>query len=141
MAHTLSLDVGNRRIGVALSDATGLVAAPLTTLTRRSLSVDTGAVADLAREHDAPSIVVGLPLSLDGTVGPQAQAVRRFCRALRKATDASVATWDERFTTAEAERRLREAGVQPSRDRARVDALAAAIILQDYLDTQRAAGP
>ena len=141
MARTLSLDVGDRRIGVALSDPTGLVAAPLTTLTRRSLAIDTGAVADLAREHEAPSIVVGLPLSLDGTVGPQARAVRGFCQALLRATDASVTTWDERFTTAQAERRLREAGVQPSRDRARVDALAAAIILQDYLDTQRAAEP
>jgi len=139
MARTMSLDVGDRRIGVALSDPTGLFAAPLTTLTVRSRSADAQAVADLVALHEATAVVVGLPLSLDGTVGPQARSVQRFCQTLRRVVGVPVTTWDERFTTAEAERRLREAGIQPSRDRARVDALAAAIILQDRLDTLRAA--
>ena len=139
MPRYVSLDVGDRRIGVAVSDPTALVASPLRTLDRRSQTRDAREVAALAEGLDAAAIVVGLPLSLDGSIGPQAKAVQAFCEALARATKVPVHMRDERFTTAEAERRIREAGGKPSRERARVDAMAAAIILQEYLDSLRAA--
>ena len=77
---------------------------------------------------------MGLPVSLDGTIGPQAQAVQSFCKALGDACPLPIHTVNEQYTSAEAERRLREVGVEPSRDRGRVDAMAAAIILQEWLD-------
>ena len=133
----LGLDVGERRIGVAVSDPTGTLARPLTTLERKGLPHDLEAVLDLARRESAQAIVVGLPLTLRGEEGPQAQAVRAFLSALRERTPLPVEAWDERLSTVEAERRLREAGRQPSRERARVDAVSAALILQAWLDARR----
>ena len=136
--RSLALDVGDRRIGVALSDPTGLIATPLTTINRRSEAEDVDAVLALVSEHDAGEIVVGMPLLLSGRAGTQTQLVSRFARTLARLATVPVETIDERYSTVEAERRLREAGVRPSRDRARVDAAAAAVILQAHLDTRRA---
>jgi putative Holliday junction resolvase len=133
----LALDVGERRIGVALSDPSGTLASPLTKITRRSAQRDIQAVLDLAQHHDVERIVVGLPLSLDGSVGPQAKQVQRFVRALAAQASVPVETWDERLSTWDASQRLRETGVRPSRERARLDAAAATIILQSYLDAHR----
>ena len=134
MARALGLDVGDRRIGVALSDPSGTLATPLAAIDRRATKGGMGAVVDLATRHEAAAIVVGLPVSLDGTIGPQAQAVQSFCKALGDACPLPIHTVNEQYTSAEAERRLREVGVEPSRDRGRVDAMAAAIILQEWLD-------
>ena len=82
-------------------------------------------------------VLVGMPLTVRGQKGRQAQEVEKFCEALRGGMDLEVATWDERYSTVEAESRLREAGRKPSRDRGRADAAAAAIILQSYLDSMR----
>lgn len=82
-------------------------------------------------------VLVGMPLTVRGQKGRQAQEVEKFCEALREGMDLEVATWDERYSTIEAESRLREAGRKPSRDRGRTDAAAAAIILQSYLDSMR----
>ena len=92
----------------------------------------------LAAENDAEQIVVGLPLELSGRRGRQAGRVAAFARSLADRTTVPVETADERYSTVEAERRLRESGVQPSRDKARIDAAAAAVILQSYLDAKRA---
>ena len=137
MGRLLGLDVGERRIGVALSDPTGSLASPLMALDRRAKRRDMAAVLDLAKQHGVEGIVVGLPISLDRRLHAQGQAVQAFARALSKASPVPVETWDERFSTAEAEQMLREAGREPSRDRGRVDATAAAVILQRYLDARR----
>lgn len=138
--RVLALDFGERRIGVAFSDPTRMLASPLTTLTRGRGGSDVEEVLRLAAENDVLEIVVGMPVSLSGRMGPQAYRVARFVDALRRATDIPVLTADERYSTVQAERSLRESGVEPSRDRARVDAAAAAVILQSYLDSKRPLG-
>lgn len=134
MARALGLDVGDRRIGVALSDPTGTLATPLAAIDRRAAQGGIEAVARLARENEATAIVVGMPVSLDGSIGPQAQSVQSFISALSEVCPLPVHIVNEQYTSAEAERRLRDVGVEPSREPGRVDALAAAIILQEWLD-------
>ncbi len=141
----LGLDVGERRIGVAKSDPTALLASPLTTIIRDSDRDAVAAVAALAQEHSALHLVVGVPLGPDGEETDQSRRVRAFGRKLRAVPQARVVFWDERFTTETAEEALREVrsrrGAPSARrreaERRRVDAAAAAVILQDYLDHQR----
>ncbi len=135
----LGLDVGERRIGVALGDPTENIATPLAAVRRVALEDDLRAVVRLASEREAEAIVVGMPLSLDGRVGPQARLVEGFVRALAKESPVPVHTQDERFSTVEAERLLRQAGHQPSREKGLRDSASAAVILQTYLDSRRAA--
>ena len=130
--RVLALDVGERRIGVALSDPSGLLASPLTTITHRRRDVDQQAIAEMVREHKVGKVVVGHPLSLDGTTGPQARRVERWSQDLCDRLEVPVVLWDERLSTAEAERLMREAGRRA--ERSRIDSLAAAVILQSYLD-------
>lgn len=135
--RVLALDFGERRIGVALSDPTRMLASPLTTLTSGRGGSIVGEVLRLAAENDVGEIVVGMPVSLSGRRGPQANRVIRFADALRRATDIPVLSADERYSTVQAERSLRESGVKPTKARSRVDAAAAAVILQSYLDSKR----
>jgi putative Holliday junction resolvase len=128
----LGLDVGEKRIGVALAD--GLLAIPLTVIDRAGEGADLERVLALAEEHGVKRIVVGLPRSLDGSIGRQAERVLSFSSALSESTDVPVDTWDERLSTVSAERLLLDAGVKRDKRRARRDAMAAAIILQSYLD-------
>jgi putative Holliday junction resolvase len=134
----LALDVGERRIGVAVSDPGGSLARPLRTLKRGSRQEDFAAIAELVTEQGAGLIVVGRPLSLDGTEGPQARRVARYAEALGAHLPVRVALWDERYTTMEAQEILR-ARSKGRRRRTRVagevDAIAAAVILQAYLDS------
>ena len=95
---------------------------------------DVARILDYINERQAEAIVVGMPLSLDGKVGPQAKKTESFIRVVRRSTNLPVDTIDERFSTAEAERLLRQAGRQPSRHKGQVDAAAAAVLLQDYLN-------
>ena len=134
----MALDVGQKRIGVALGDPSGLIAFPITTISRTSESEDIESVLRLAADNDAKEIVVGLPLSLSGRVGPQAKRVTQFVTNLSRRAEVPVRSVDERYSTVEAERLMRQAGVEPSKDKARIDAAAAAVILQSYLDSQRA---
>jgi putative Holliday junction resolvase len=134
----MGLDVGDRRIGIALSDESALIASPRETLERKGNKKDIAHLLDLARREDVSEIVVGLPLSLDGSSGPQAEKVGRFVEALRSSTSLPVTTWDERLTTVSAERLLVEADLSRSRRRGTVDRVAAALILQSYLDSRRA---
>jgi putative Holliday junction resolvase len=133
--RTLGLDVGDRRIGVAVSDPDGRIAVPLQTYERRGRD-DAAALVRLARAEDARRIVVGLPLSLDGSRGAQAEAAAAFADELR-AADLEVVLWDERLSSAEADHHLRAAGKRGKAARQARDAIAASIILQSYLDSQR----
>jgi putative Holliday junction resolvase len=135
----LGLDVGDRRIGVALSDETGTIAGGLSTLTRTGPRKDVKAVAELVRRHDAREVVVGLPRKLDGTVGEQAQKVLAFMDALRSALGVPVVPWDERLTTVMAGDALIAGGVSRRDRKAVVDKVAAILILQNYLDYRKLA--
>ena len=130
----LALDMGNKRIGVAVSDLTGLYAFPLTTIMRKSISKDIDRINELLREQDAKELIIGLPLSLSGHQGEQADLVKSFGNLLNDKIDTPIYYVDERYSSVQAENKLINAGVSPSRNRKRVDAAAAAIILQSYLD-------
>jgi len=128
----LGLDVGDKRIGVAL--ANGLLAIPLTVLDRAGEEADMEKLLALAREHGAERIVVGLPLLMNGSIGMQAEKVLAFSRALSEHVDIPVDTWDERLSTVSAERLLLDTGMKREKRKGKRDAMAAAIILQAYLD-------
>lgn len=129
----LGLDFGEKRIGVALAE--DLVAIPLIVIERASKEVDLKRVLALAEKHTATRIVVGLPRSMDGSIGKQAQAVLGFCRELYLQTDIPIDTWDERLSTVAAERLLLDVGMKREKRKVHRDAIAAAIILQAYLDS------
>jgi putative Holliday junction resolvase len=137
----LGLDVGDVRIGVALSDETATLASGLATLERVGPRKDVRAVAAIVREHDVHEVVVGIPWRLDGSLGPQGEKVMGFVEALRRGLKVPVVTWDERFTTVAADELLAEAGVRRRDRKARIDRAAAALILQGYLDSIRSRVP
>jgi putative Holliday junction resolvase len=132
--RVISLDVGDRRIGVAVSDRTGFIARPLTILSRKGQEADIAAIKRLITEQEAAKIIVGLPLSLDGRVGPQAEKVRRFSEALGTSLFIPLELYDERFSTAAVKEHREEPGIKRKKKRAPDDAEAAAVILQSYLD-------
>lgn len=132
--RVIALDVGERRIGVAVSDPTGTLATPHSVIRRRSKAEDFAAVARLVIELEVERVVVGLPLSLNGEVGPQARRVSRYAQALAQRLDVPVELHDERYSTITADALLAESG---RKRRVPIDAAAAAVILQDYLDSQR----
>ncbi len=134
--RALALDVGDRRIGLAISDPNGQVAVPLRTLHRRSLEADIADIAGVAAREEVEAIVVGLPLSLDGAAGHQAERVQDFVVHLKAVVRLPIVLWDERLSTVQAEQLLRTAPPRSRRARAERDALAAAIILQGYLDSR-----
>jgi putative Holliday junction resolvase len=137
----LALDVGDRRIGVAVSDPTGLVARPLCVITRKTHAADVAAIRQLADQNDADLIVVGVPLSSDDTIGPQAEKTLAFVRYLRKHLSLPVETWDERFTTKEAQREMIGMGLRRRRRKELLDAAAAAVILDEWLTAHRTRPP
>ena len=132
----LGLDVGDRRKGLAISDPNGQVAVPLRTLQRTAQDGAVDAIAALVAEENVEAIVVGLPLRLDGSVGSQAESVQEFVRQLLPAVNVPVTLWDERLSTVQAEQLLRRDGPPSRKRKAEQDALAAAIILQGYLDSR-----
>lgn len=136
--RVLALDVGERRIGVAMSDASGTLAAPLTTVRTRSRTHAVAQIVALVRQHDVVEVVVGWPLNMDGKVGPQAMQVRAFADELEAALGYEVRLFDERLTTVVADQILRDMGLKPEKRRERIDEVAASVILQDYLDHHRA---
>ena len=137
----VGIDVGERRIGLARSDALGLLASPAGTLRRTGHSADIDSVLRFASDSGALEIVVGMPISMSGDRGPQAELTERFASSLAGQSHVPVRTQDERLSTVEAEAMLRAAGRRPSRDRAAVDSAAAAVILQRYLDVLNARAP
>ena len=139
--RVLALDVGDKHIGLALSDPTGKIALPYGALRREKLSLDLERLADTARKTGSGRIVVGLPLNLDGRGGRQARRVLAFADRLRAVSGLPVDTWDERLTTREAERRLIEGDLSRLRRRGLIDQTAACLLLQAYLDRRNRAGP
>jgi putative Holliday junction resolvase len=135
----LGLDLGERRIGVALSDPSGWLATPLTVLIRSTREADLTAIQQLIGQHGVDRVIIGYPRSLDGTQGPQAQRVESYVAEIRQRLQVPVILWDERLSTAQAERLIREAGKRVRRER--IDSAAAAVILQSYLDAQSLTEP
>ena len=140
-ARLLGLDVGTQTVGLALSDVTRTIASGLTTLARGKFAADAARLLEIAREHGVGGFVIGLPISLDGSEGPRAQATRAFTRNLVKLTPLPVLLWDERLTTAAAERSLLEADVSRRRRSQVIDKVAATLILQGALDRLKLFGP
>ena len=159
MPRLMALDVGEVRIGVALSDGSGFLASPYTTLLARSdVSVVGVAVQQLIDETEAEALIIGLPISLDGQIHAQAERIIAFAEQLKTHISLPIEFWDERLSTAEAERLLAESGQsvhmyrqekggrrgphkgkrRKQRNQQGIDALAAAVILQDYLDQHTA---
>ena len=155
MARWLALDVGEARIGVAISDATGFLASPYTTLhVTRDESQTWKAIQHLIEETETEGLVVGLPISMDGEIHSQGKRVQAFAERLKENIAVPITFWDERLSTVEAERLLVEQGeaelgkryktiggrkhnqTKRRRRKQEIDALAAAVILQEYLDTQ-----
>jgi len=133
----LALDVGDKRIGVAISDVNQILARSLQVIERRSRQEDFAAVARLVEEYEVEKVVVGYPRSLNGSVGRQARKVKRYATRLAQALSVPVVLWDERLSTVTAEELMRGVGPKGRRKRQkRVDAVAAAVILQDYLDSK-----
>jgi putative Holliday junction resolvase len=141
MAILLGLDVGDTRIGVALSDALGVAAHPLCTLTRKNRKVDLIAIADLVSIHKVERVVIGLPISLDGSIGTQAEKVQKFAQRLEHVIDIPIEFQDERFTTAEAEEILRELNKDAKEQKELIDEVSAVIILDDYLNRDQEINP
>lgn len=138
MTRAVALDIGSRRIGVALSDSNGSVATPYEVVQRSGdRSRDHRRIGELVDEAGAEVVVVGLPFSLDGSIGPAARGILEEVEELRANLPVDVVTWDERLTTVEAERSLRVMGVKKGNRRRIVDQVAATVILQSWLD----AGP
>ncbi len=133
----LAVDAGERRVGLAISDETRLLAAPLRVLRRdRGLKPVLDEIATVVREGEVTQVVIGLPLNEDGTRGRQAHRAERFALLLQRLLHVPVEMWDERLSTLEAEAVIRSQGrsTRLMRQRGEVDAVAAAVILQDYLD-------
>jgi len=131
------LDIGDKRIGVALSDTLGILASPLTIIDRKEEKQDIEAIINIVNQHQVKQVIVGLPRSLDGSIGGQAEKVIAFINYFRKYTQVPVEFRDERLTTVSARRLMREAKPKHTRMKARDDAVAAALILQGYLDENR----
>ena len=136
MACYLGLDYGGKRIGLAVGDTHLSVASPLVTVAARGqVGEDVRAVLECARDYQIEAFVVGLPLNMDGSEGEQAKLTRRFGEALAHVTGLPVHYWDERLSTAEARELLRPAELTRKKRKARLDRVAAQVILQNFLDS------
>ncbi len=133
----MGLDLGERTIGVAVTDAMRSVATPLLTIRRRKFGVDAAALMEIAAERDIAGIVLGLPRNMDGSEGPRCQSTRAFARNLTGLTDVPITFWDERLSTVAAEKALLEADTSRKRRAEVIDHVAASYILQGTLDRMR----
>lgn len=137
--RALGIDPGTRRIGIAVSDLTGTIASPLMVLQRsKSPRHDLAELAKIAKAEEAEMIVVGLPINMDGSHGPAAQAATQFAARLATVAGVPVELHDERRTTVTADQAMREGGLDGRARRLRVDKVAAAVMLQSWLDKRRA---
>jgi len=137
----MALDVGDKTIGVAVSDALLLTAQSRPTIRRKNLTSDVETLRRLAIENEVHEIVVGQPFHMNGKESPQSQKVARFVDELHKVLDLPVIFWDERLTSFEAEQHLEQLGLNWRQRREQVDKIAAMIILQNYLDSRPGANP
>ncbi|WP_374019609.1 Holliday junction resolvase RuvX [Paenibacillus thiaminolyticus] len=132
----LGLDYGDRKIGVAVSDAFGWTAQGLEVIIRRKPEDDLHRIGDIIKEHGVEEIVIGLPKNMNGTIGPRGEISRSYAEVLKQSFGLPVHLWDERLSTVSAERTLLEADVSRKKRRQVIDKMAATIILQTYLDYQ-----
>jgi putative Holliday junction resolvase len=130
----IGLDLGTKTIGTALSDPGLMIATPLTTIRRTKFGKDAAVLLDLCERENVGAIVLGLPVNMNATEGPRAQATRAFARNLQKLTDLPIVLWDERWSTAAAERVMIEADLSRAKRAQKIDAAAAGFILQGVLD-------
>ncbi|MBI3843069.1 MAG: Holliday junction resolvase RuvX [Planctomycetes bacterium] len=139
MTHVrvLALDFGDKRIGVAASDPLGITAQPVTTITRRSFADDVAEIRALIADKEAGIVLVGLPRNMDDSLGPKAQEVMAWVEKLRPLLGVPIEMEDERLTTVEAQERLKLAGVPAKRWKERVDAIAAQVLLEGWLEARR----
>ena len=136
--RVLGLDIGAERVGVAVSDPAGSVASPVTVLDARRLAGDAAAFVRLLEDYEPELLVVGMPMTLAGEHGPQAEVVRTVAERLGRVAGVPVEYWDERLSSTEARRVMRESGLNEREQRGSVDKVAAAIVLQGWLDARRA---
>jgi len=135
MMRTMGLDYGERRIGVAMSDMFGWTAQGLEVIDRKVTADPDTRIAELIEQYEVGTIVVGLPKNMNGTIGPSGENCIAFADRIRQKLDLPVHLWDERLTTVSAERTLLEADVSRSKRKQVIDKMAAAILLQSYLDS------
>ena len=133
----MGLDIGDKTIGVAVSDLMGLTAQGVTTIKRVGKKKDIEAIKQIIAEKQVNKIVSGLPKNMNGTVGPQGEKVQKFCELLKEETNLPIEFWDERLSTVAAERSLIEGNVRRENRKKVIDMLAAVIILKGYLDLKR----
>jgi len=136
----MGLDLGEKTIGIALSDGLRMTATPVETLRRRKFTPDARHIIDMAERENVAAFVIGLPVNMDGSMGPRVQSTKAFARNLARMTDIPVVLWDERLSTAAVERTLLEADMSRAKRARVVDKLAAAWILQGLLDRLSAIG-
>jgi putative Holliday junction resolvase len=136
-SRVLALDLGKQRIGLALSDASQVIAQGLETLERTNIRQDLARLSQLASDNRVSLIVIGNPLHMSGREGFQAERAREFGARLQEASGIPVEFWDERLTTVEAERVLRQSGISIQKRAKAVDRLAAVILLESYLDSRK----
>ncbi|AFZ29654.1 Holliday junction resolvase [Gloeocapsa sp. PCC 7428] len=133
----LGLDIGRKRIGVAGCDGTGLIASGLTTIERKSFDLDLAQLKSLVQERRVQVLVVGLPYSMDGSLGKQAQEIQKLASRYAQALQLPLEYIDERLTSFQAEQLLQAQNISPSRNKGLIDRKAAALILQQWLDERR----
>jgi putative Holliday junction resolvase len=131
----LGIDHGTKRIGIAVSDELKMIAQPLEFIAAEPFADFLKRLTELLREKEVELILIGMPRNMDGTYGPAAEKVREFIAALRETVTVPIKTWDERLTSAQANRVLIEGGARRDKRKAKVDQTAAAILLQSYLDS------
>lgn len=136
MYRVIGLDIGTKRIGIALSDPLLITAQPFTTIDRKPEKDAIDKIANIIKEYSVEKIVAGLPLMMNGDFGPQAQDCEEFAKKIEQKTNINVIFVDERLTSFEAEEILKAQKVKYTKDKGKVDMIAASIILQEYLDTK-----
>jgi putative holliday junction resolvase len=130
----LGLDVGTKRIGVAGCDGLGLIATGITTIWRSSFQTDIAQLTEIIRDRDVEILIIGLPYTMDGNLGSQAKQVQKFARRVSTALELPIEYVDERLTSYAAEEMMKEAKISVSQNKATIDRIAAAVILQQWLD-------
>ncbi len=133
--RVLGLDFGTERVGVAMSDELGIIAQPIEVIPRLPAAGLWERLHALHRDFSCERILVGMPRNMDGSYGPAAEAVKQFIEQLRQEMDVPIQTWDERLSSVQANRVLIQANVSRKKRRAKIDKMAAAVILQSYLDS------
>jgi len=133
----LGLDVGNRRVGAAVGDDEMKIATPLEVIERKTIEEDARAIGDLAKNYSAEHLLVGLPRNMDDSAGAQAEVVQAYAAQVARVLGLPLTFWDERLTTLEAAARIHASGGKGKKSRKSLDAIAASVILQDFLDSQQ----